>query len=113
MSDEHNNTVYFTPVSGKEIIVAADTQLAKIWDTIDVFIPDGKNFLNPNNNFRTLLTNLNKNQVFIINGDIVDYFYVDHGSQESNWEFYFNLIKGSPAAILENIGNHDYRQRPY
>jgi hypothetical protein len=97
-----------------EIIVVSDIHYARVWDEIEKILPPEIEYHNPNILFRLLLSGLNKEQKLIVNGDLIDCYYADYEKgDETNLELFFQDLKKSPAEYFLNLGNHEYRRRPY
>jgi hypothetical protein len=100
-----------------KINVISDLHFAKVWDDFDKVIIKNKlnyNFLNPNEKLRHLLKKLNSKDLLIFNGDVVDYFYSDYIKKDkSNWDLFLEVLKKYKGKYLLNLGNHDYRKKPY
>lgn len=105
----------------QEIIVAGDIHVAEVWDSIAKSLEDTKEYLNPNEQLRKLISQVTNTQLLILNGDLIDYHYSEYqrssdnknNERKNNWEIFWSILKDSQATIHCNLGNHDYRSHPY
>ncbi len=97
-----------------KISVISDIHIAKKWDKIEKIIPKNENFLNPNNVFKKLLSQLKRDNTLIWNWDLIDYYYSNYYKQDkNNWDLFSKLINKFKWKILLNPWNHDYRMQAY
>lgn len=96
------------------LLIASDLHVAEIWDRIEQVLPPETRFLNPNRNFRELVSRVRKGETLILNGDLVDCQEAAYeGGGRTNWEFFRSILDGCAGKTLLNLGNHDYRRLPY
>lgn len=97
-----------------KIKVISDVHLSRFWDRVEGVLPQDSGFLNPNVLFEFSLNQMLSDEWLIINGDLVDYQLSDYEEgQATNWEYFFSFLEQCQAKVHLNLGNHDYRLRPY
>jgi predicted phosphodiesterase len=93
------------------IFIASDTHIAKVWDRLDRTVP---RVLNPNAMLRRLVSKVEKGDVLVLNGDLIDYQDAHyHGGRERNRTLLLEILERCRGDVLLNLGNHDYRKRAY
>ena len=79
----------------RDIVVAADVHFCKSWDEIAAVVPDKVSFRNPNKIFRDFVESFDRDKLFVLNGDIVDYMFTDYFFEtlQSNWTPVLKCVK--------------------
>lgn len=98
----------------KDLIIISDVHIAHSWDKIVQIIPENYNFLNPNKWFKKVVNSVRGDQILVVNGDLLDYYFADYEKQtESNWDLFWKILENCKGKTYCNLGNHDYRKMPY
>lgn len=103
-------------MSTSDLFIVSDTHISSSWDHIQKVIPQHIPFLNPNHWLKEMVALMQKNQILIMNGDLVDYYFSDYenySEERTNWQLLDKILDPCQAKIYFNIGNHDYRKIPY
>jgi hypothetical protein len=95
------------------LIIASDTHVAEIWDKVGKALPTHVPYLDPNARFAELIAVPKKQDLLILNGDLIDSHDTDYQGGGSNWPFFFSKLRRCKAPFLLNLGNHDYRGLEY
>ena len=77
----------------QELIVISDVHVAKVWDNIESALPSNIRFINPNRILGKIVNSIKKNQILIINGDLVDSFYANYDNEDENYRFRIEIRK--------------------
>lgn len=96
------------------LIIAADIHVAKLWDPLAELIGEAAEFVNPNALLRELVARVKRDDLLILDGDLVDYHDAAYdGGPETNTDLLDELLRPCKGAIACNAGNHDYRKLGY
>ena len=107
-----------------DLVVVSDMHIDKNWDLVNECVKDKTDSLNPNQELRGLVDNLNQDDdvlAVVFNGDSVDHHLGDYlnfidffkkipfEKRYSNWKLLNKILFRLNKPYYEIPGNHDYR----
>ncbi len=114
-------------MSGKSIVIAVDSHVARAWDVFEGIlngkVKESPDYFNPNTQLKSLVDIVNNDDsvaAVAFTGDNVDYTYHrlwtparGNGERQTNWGLFNDITAclNVPRFILP--GNHDYHVEPY